>query len=75
MRDSQAPGPNVSSRLCPVCGGRNAYFGFGPPGADVGQRWFCGLHRESGQRWWRGMCGANGVERSGPLRPTDKGLF
>lgn len=57
-----APGPNLSDRLCPVCGGRNAYFGFGPPGADVGVRWYCGRHKDYGKDWWGGVRG----ESKGP---------
>ncbi|WP_146203671.1 hypothetical protein [Azospirillum sp. TSO5] len=55
---SDKPLPDVSDRLCPVCGGRNAYFGFGPPGQDVGVRWYCLRHRPNGQRWWASMRGA-----------------
>ena len=41
------------SRRCVVCGGR-ASFGFGPPGnlALDASAWFCGAHREEGERAW-----------------------
>jgi len=41
------------SRSCTVCGER-ASFGFGPPGnpALEAEAWYCGAHREEGERAW-----------------------
>lgn len=49
---------------CEVCGGRNGYFGFGPPNSDVGVRWYCGRHRHYGRDWWAGV-------RSVPVKAGD----
>jgi hypothetical protein len=40
-------------RRCAVCGER-ASFGFGPPGATQAdaEAWYCGAHREEGERLW-----------------------
>jgi hypothetical protein len=40
-------------RRCPVCGDR-ASFGFGPPGGTAldADAWYCGTHRDEGERRW-----------------------
>lgn len=42
-----------TSRHCAVCG-ETASFGFGPPGGPVldADAWYCGAHREEGERLW-----------------------
>lgn len=69
VADTQS-GPDLTYHLCQVCGLFGS-FGFGPPNSDA--RWYCGRHKGAGQLWWRGVRGADGVERSGPA--DNSGLF
>jgi hypothetical protein len=41
------------SRRCAVCG-EGAPYGFGPPGFPLqpAEAWYCGSHREEGERLW-----------------------
>lgn len=41
-------------RRCAICGAGGAAFGFGPPGGPVqpAEAWYCGAHREEGERRW-----------------------
>jgi hypothetical protein len=48
----EPPPPPVdppSPRRCAVCG-EDAAFGFGPPGSA--EAWYCGTHRQDGERAW-----------------------
>ena len=52
----EEPIPEITSpesRRCAVCGER-ASFGFGAPGnpALEAEAWYCGAHREDGERAW-----------------------
>jgi hypothetical protein len=41
-------------RRCAICGEPWASYGFGPPGnpAQAAEAWYCGTHREEGERRW-----------------------
>ena len=57
MDDS--PTPEITplvSRRCAVCSER-ASFGFGPPGNPAldANAWYCGAHREEGERAWMAL--------------------
>jgi len=50
------PFPDIApppTRRCAVCG-ESASFGFGAPGnpAVDAEAWYCGAHREEGERTW-----------------------
>lgn len=57
---TNGPGPDLSDRLCPVCGGRNAFFGFGPAGA--GYRRALVLRQASPE--WAAMVGQHARRKS-----------
>ena len=45
--------PSSEGRRCAVCG-ESAPYGFGPPGFPLqpAEAWYCGAHREEGERVW-----------------------
>jgi hypothetical protein len=50
------PAPTLDppeSRRCAVCG-EGAPYGFGPPGfpRQPAEAWYCGTHRDDGERAW-----------------------
>jgi hypothetical protein len=44
--------PPRENRHCAVCGAVHASFGFGPPGSLAAELWYCGQHRQDGERAW-----------------------
>ena len=70
---SRPPVPDLSDHMCAAAGcGAFGCFGFGPPGAGLRVRWYCGAHRAEGQAWWAGMRGGTG---GAPAAPKQGSLF